>query len=490
MRKKITLFVVTLFLNVSLFSNALNAEEYRVSSAEQIDKIERSLKPGDTIILQNGTWHNQRIELNAKGAEGAPIVFRAETPGKVILNGDSRLLVKGAYVTVSGLLFKDGALNDKGHVVRLSGDHLRFTQSAIVDYNPESLKIRYFWVSLNGHHHRVDHNFFSGQNHSGVTTVVWLNEGETGHHRIDHNYYGQRPKGDGNGFETIRIGTGKFANLHTFVLVENNVFEETDGEIEIISNKSNYNTYRNNTFINSSGTLTLRQGSYNIVEGNYFLGQFRPNSGGVRVISTDQLIINNHFENLAGRAGGIISVTAGNGVFKADERVLYPRVERSIIVGNNCINNEDPCLHLNAGLGTRQRTLLAKNLLVANNVFYREEAAEPFVIGQKNDSVIWFNNAAAGSETGYYIKDGVDQVSLNLNQVYDQVRRPSVLPPALSCSQIVSLLTKAQWQNVDLLAQRCHRVSNSQSKPVKPLFRNDVGPEWMAVDAVPAVGSH
>ena len=473
MSKYVALILLTFLVDTSY------AEEYRVSSAQQISKIQRFLKPGDTVVLEDGIWHNQRIELKVNGSEEQQIRITAQTPGQVIFNGNSYLSLKGSYAVVSGLMFRDGALKDKGHIIRLNGSHLRLTQSAIIDYNPDSIKTRYFWVSLAGHHHRVDHNFFSGQNHSGVTTVVWLNEGPTGHHRIDNNYYGQRPPGDANGFETIRIGTGKFSHLNTYVLVENNVFEESDGEIEIISNKSNYNVYRNNTFINSAGTLTLRQGSYNVVEGNYFLGQFRKGSGGVRVISTDQLIVNNHFESLAGRAGGIVSVTAGNGMLSAGEKVLYPRVERSVIVGNVCVNNDDPCIDLNASFGSRDRDLLAENLLIANNIFYQESAGEPFVVGKQNDSAIWVNNFINGAKANDQIEQGVERITLKFKNIYPQVNRPSILPKPLSCQQLATMMSEAKWNNIDAILERCKIISNTQSNPVKPLFREDVGPDWM-----------
>ena len=64
------------------------------------------------------------------------------------------------------------------------------------------------------------------------------------------------------------------------VTVEHNLFEECDGEIEIISNKSGKNTFRHNTFRRSSGTLTLRHGNWAEVYGNYFLGEGRAEAGG------------------------------------------------------------------------------------------------------------------------------------------------------------------------------------------------------------------
>jgi poly(beta-D-mannuronate) lyase len=43
-------------------------------------------------------------------------------------------------------------------------------------------------------------------------------------------------------------------------VVEHNLFQECNGEIEIVSSKSCENTYRYNTFLNCEGAVTLRHG--------------------------------------------------------------------------------------------------------------------------------------------------------------------------------------------------------------------------------------
>ena len=483
-----TKFSIWIVLITSLvITNTTIAKEYIVSSAKALKRVERSLSPGDVVILRNGDWHNQQVKLTANGQAEQPIYLKAETAGQVKLTGNSSLSIKGSSIIVSGLLFADGALNkNKNHVISLEGNHHRLTESAIINYNPQSIDKRYFWVSLTGNNHRVDHNFFSGQNHSGVTNVVWLKGDNPGHHKIDNNYYGQRPKGNGNGFETIRVGTGKYSHINSHVVVEHNVFEESDGEIETISNKSNYNIYRNNTFVNSSGTLTLRQGQYNIVEGNYFLGQHRKGSGGVRIISKNQLVINNHFENLAGRAEGIISITSGNGLLSDDERPLYPQVENAVIAGNVCINTKGPCITLNAGLGKRKRTLLAKNVLIANNTFHRDTSNERFITGKTNDSIIWSGNWSSHANIGYHT-DGIVEKKLSLDNDLDGVNKLSPAPEVFTCDDLESLLSNKNWANFIALKQRClssntgsiNSVNSDKQTLSTPKFRTDVGPAWL-----------
>ncbi len=71
-------------------------------------------------------------------------------------------------------------------------------------------------------------------------------------------------------------------------IVENNVFDRCDGEVEIISNKSNGNIYRGNLFLRSRGALTLRHGDDTLVEGNVFRGDGKDFTGGIRVINRNQ----------------------------------------------------------------------------------------------------------------------------------------------------------------------------------------------------------
>ena len=158
----------------------------------------------------------------------------------------------------------------------------------------------------------MDHCRFVGQNHSGCTVTVWL-DGKPTHHRIDHNHLADRPADpdDGNGFETMRLGTSKQGDTKAFVTVENNLFERCDGEIEIISNKSCDNVFRGNTFRACAGTLTLRHGHRATIANNVFLGEGKKGSGGVRIIGEGHQITGNYIADVDDRASGAFSIAAG-----------------------------------------------------------------------------------------------------------------------------------------------------------------------------------
>lgn len=471
-RKPSLLSVLLVFLVVP----SIDAKEYLAATVDDIHDAMRRADPGDVVILRNGRWNDATITLEGNGNAQQPILVKAEQPGKVILTGNSSLSVNGSYITISGLLFTDGYLQ-KGHVIKLNGHHQRLTNSAIIAYNPPNIDTRYFWVSLTGREHRVDHNRFTGQNHSGVTTVVWLKGDSPGYHQIDSNYYGQRAKGNGNGFETIRIGTGANSTVNAHVLVEKNLFEALDGEMEIISNKSNDNTYRHNTFLRSAGTLTLRQGKRCVVDGNFFLGEGKKGTGGIRVIGEQHLIVNNYIEGTTGRANGAISVNAGTARFSSEKHTAYPQVRDVVVAFNTVVNNSGAALMLEDGLGTKNRKLLPEHLEVVNNIFYNTVSKKALISGSVNTNIQWTDNLTHGASLGYPNKQGFIDVDPQFKRDGKLLRPQNKQQLQVSASLgFLALNSDANGQTTIDDNQR-----DQLSEPGdlnRPLSQTDVGPSW------------
>jgi len=234
-----------------------------VKDQEEFERAVGSAKPGDTITLANGTWEDFEILFTGQGEEDNPIKLMAETPGEVILSGQSNLRLAGQYLEVSGLVFKDG-YTPTSEVIsfRQNNENLaynsRVTEIVIDNYNqPERYEVD-FWVMMYGKNNRFDHNHLVGKRNKGVTMAVRMNteDSRENYHRIDHNYFGPRPILGSNGGETLRIGTSHHSRKDSFTTVENNYFDRCDGELEIISSKSGKNKILNNTFFESRGTLT------------------------------------------------------------------------------------------------------------------------------------------------------------------------------------------------------------------------------------------
>jgi poly(beta-D-mannuronate) lyase len=472
------------------------AAEYMVSNASQIAALRTTVQPGDTLVMSDGVWTNQRIDFSGFGSTAQPITLRPQTPGGVVLNGNSKIRISGDWLVVDGLKFDAGALVADDHVVEFRGQNgeatnSRFTNSAIINYNPTDVDTRYFWVSLYGQNNRVDHNRFEGQNHSGVTVTVWRDNGVSDHHLIDGNHFVDRPAPDNpsdpNGFETIRIGTSDDSLSDSYTVVENNLFERLDGEIEIISNKSGHNTYRYNTFRESAGTLTLRHGNDTRVESNFFLGDNKSNSGAIRVIGERQTIVNNYIASVDDRAGGAISISAAvpNSPLSG-----YYQVKDATIAHNTIINTSGVMLTFDDGLGSSGRTLLAENVTVANNIF---RSSGPAIFeGNEGANWTWEGNIAFGGNLGPKSGDAgitvVDpQLQLDANNVW---RLGSNSPARDSSVGIYSTFINDDFDGQPRIGLFDVGADEYSTATIvrKPLSAGDVGPTWL-LDENPPGGS-
>ena len=116
------------------------------------------------------------------------------------------------------------------------------------------------------------------------------------------------------------------------VLLSIILFEDCDGENELISVKASRVTVRYNTIRNCPAQFTLRHGNFNQVYGNYFI-----NTPGLRIFGDDHLIHSNHFENCS------IGINIGNGGAEvADGAPLtsHDRPDRVLIAFNTLVNNK------------------------------------------------------------------------------------------------------------------------------------------------------
>jgi poly(beta-D-mannuronate) lyase len=390
-------FMLALGLAFSLFSEAEAGSAF-IRDAEQFEKYVLRMSPGDTLLLQSGEdeWRDVNLVFEGEGEPGKPIVLAAQRPGQTIFTGQSRLRVLGKHLVVSGLVFRDGSLQGGSVIAIGSGrgetaQDCRLTDTAIINYNPKDRKVNYKWVSVYGVRNRVDHCRFEGQDHTGQSLVVWLGAEPNGH-RIDHNYFAGRPELGWNGGETLRIGTSGRSMNNSNTLVEENLFENCDGEAEIISVKSCGNIIRRNLFLSSSGALTLRHGNRNRVEGNWFVGNGKKRAGGVRVIGEDHTIVNNHFEGLTGR-GGRSTLSVMHGVSEAPLN-SYWQVKRALIAYNtilDCASSFD----IGFGAGGRGRTLPPEAVVIRGNLV-RSASGKGITVRDEQADVRWSENVWVG----------------------------------------------------------------------------------------------
>ncbi|GIV31069.1 MAG: hypothetical protein KatS3mg029_0420 [Saprospiraceae bacterium] len=373
-------FSLLLILGLVLFG--CSEKKVLVHNVEEFNKAVKKAKPGDRIVLANGVWRNAELVFEGKGEKDNPIVLTVEEKGKVTLEGQSYLEMAGEYLHVEGLVFKNGYTPTSEVISFKKGknelcNNCRVTECVIDNYNnPERFESDY-WVGIYGKNNRFDHNYLVGKRNLGVTLAVRLNteESRENHHQIDHNYFGHRPILGSNGGETLRIGTSHYSLTNSNTIVEYNYFDRCNGEHEIISNKSCQNIYRYNTFYECQGTLTMRHGNETLVEGNYFFGNGKSNTGGIRIINEKQKVINNYCEGLTGyRFRGALVIM--NGVPNSPLN-RYFQVKDSEASNNSFIN----CDYIQFCAGSdAERSAVPVNTVVSNNIFYNEAKDDIFTV--------------------------------------------------------------------------------------------------------------
>ncbi len=449
------------------------AAEYRVAGADEIAHLGTTLRPGDVLVMADGTWKDQAIDFQAQGTAEKPITLRAETPGKVILTGQSALKIDGEHLVVSGLSFNNAT--SAGDTVRLAGRHCRLTETAIVGCTSK------FFAHLFGAENRLDHCYLADKTSDSPTLQIEA-EGEPNHHRIDHNHFGPRPPLGRNGGETIRVGYSGQSMRESATLVERNLFDRCDGELEIISSKSCGNIYRANTFLDCAGMFTLRHGNRCLVEGNFFQGHHKRGSGGIRVIGEDHIVVNNYVDGV--QQGGF-RITAGIPDSPLDG---YYRARNVLIAFNTVVDSLGPAIELDAGFGSSRRSLRPENITIANNLFSLPEGGV-LLKGTEGDGFRWMGNLVSlAPDTPQH--SGLRRVELQLSRAQDGLWRPLADSPARGAAEgiFASIATDIDGQTrAGRLDSGCDQAADG---PVtnRPLTAADVGASWRERGAGSASG--
>ncbi len=415
-----------------------------VTTVEEFNVAVSNARPGSVITLASGVWTDAELVFEGNGTEEQPITLTVEEKGAVTLEGSSNLQIAGEYLHVEGLVFVNGHTPTNSVISfrknrREMASHCRLTECVIDNYNNPERQVQDYWITIYGKNNRVDHNHITGKKNLGVTMIVGLDtEGSrANNHRIDHNYFGPRPTYGNNGGETLRIGTSHHALENSNTVVASNYFDRCNGEHEIISNKSCQNTFRYNTFFECTGTLTMRHGNETLVDGNVFIGNGKPSTGGVRVINESQTVINNYHSGLTGyRFRGAFVMM--NGVPDSPPNRYVPVINST--VSNNTFVN---CDHIQLGAGSdTERSMPPKSSTISDNVFYHDSGTKLFTVYDDISGITFSNNLLSenlepGNIPGFQKADIrlVEDDRGFLIPVSDKIRTPITISPEIATKE-------------------------------------------------------
>jgi poly(beta-D-mannuronate) lyase len=297
--QSISMFV--LFL--ALISCQQKINKIVVKDIKEYNLAVENAKPGDVIALKNGIWNDVELVLKGKGTEANPITLTVEEKGKVTIEGKSNLVLGGEFLIVDGLHFKNGYTPTETVIkFRIDSENIannsKVTNTVIENFTQLDRDATDHWIEFWGRNNELSRSYIAGKSNFGPTIMVMLkgNEHINNHHQIINNHFGPRPRKGGPHGETLQIGDSGTSMSPSYTNVSNNFFERCNGEVEIISSKSNYNQFKNNVFFESEGSLVLRHGNYATIDGNIFIGNDNSSFiGGIRVINTGHWIADNYF---------------------------------------------------------------------------------------------------------------------------------------------------------------------------------------------------
>ncbi len=155
-----------------------------VSNITEFEEAVENIQPGETIVLKNGVWEDVELRFKGIGTEGEPITLTAETPGEVVISGESNLAFSGEYLVISGLVFKNGYTPTSEVISFKTGkselaNNSRVTNIVIDNFtNPERFDSD-TWVAIYGKNNRFDHNSLIGKGNRGVSLAVKLSTEES-----------------------------------------------------------------------------------------------------------------------------------------------------------------------------------------------------------------------------------------------------------------------------------------------------------------------
>lgn len=356
----------------------------------------------------------------------AQVLIRAESVGSITL--ETAAISNSQNITLQGFVLgpNDAStllkiVNSKNiKVLRNTFDHKDITDgqtSVVLTESSEEISIAY--------NEFLDKNIVvedeDGQINSGSYIKFQYDddtETMTTNAHIHHNYFknivpyvkegNTTPEGDSDR-EAIVFGDSGSQDVETNHLIEYNLFEDTDGENEIMTVKTSNNTFSNNTFLNSMGSLSFRLGHDNKAENNYFYGTGNSTlvtdanyeTGGIRVYGANHTVSNNYMENLSGTSWRSPILIDSGDVSDSSNGNSHEAPTNVTVTDNTLVNN------LGGGIfiGRDNYTIVPKDITISDNLVTGSEGSL-FNNYANDDSNTWSGNQSYATGSAVDNEDG------------------------------------------------------------------------------------
>ncbi len=342
------------------------------------------IKAGDVLIIKSGDYGSERITFANSGTRKAPIVVKAEEPGKVVLRnghigltGRHHIVIEGlrfvkhkggsaigigdpaSYIKIGKCIFEDGVGANGITVWGHSGGkvelvhHLEFYENQFIDTNDGHDQD--YGLSLNyGMYAYVHNNYIFGRGHQTISfkRMFWYGISENNvfdSHLLTGQYIGQN------------LDKGSEDNTSRYIIVQGNVFRPAKGyraktpiwcaNVEYAVIRYNYMEGLESVDGGWGAGIHLSDGEKGYVPGNpthvLIYGNVMRRIGGttrnpaIRVLAkcTDVRVFNNTFAYCRRGIGSESpeKVRFVNNIFYKYERMVYEPKIQNFVFEYNCI---------------------------------------------------------------------------------------------------------------------------------------------------------
>lgn len=481
-----------IYLALLMASPSIIAATYSINTVEDLMNKISVLKCGDTVNLNSGQFKDVNFKLSQKCDKTSPIAIKAKEPGSVSMTGNTNIELAGEYTSLEGLHFEKGTRTKRADLITLSGNYNTISNSKFTAID----KADGVWIQLNGTYNNVLNSEFTGKKSLASYINVDVSADEPSYHRVAYNYF-SRPLLGSNGGSASRVGHGSMHDFNARVIFEYNLFEQEDGESEIISAKSSENIFRYNTFKNSKGHLSLRQGNRSLVYDNYFLGENKSKQNGLYVRGEDHVIYNNYFSGLTPhkKKTDFGTISFGAATNKPDPKRAklgvnpyhFPLTKNILFANNTIVNSTSSAITLGSQYSLkdkRNRTRLPESINVINNAVINAPMTVT-KIGPINNLKIKGNvyKNAMNEVDGFSHAGQIETVNVTnkeLIQIITSGQNDNL------AHQITGLKLDLSWNENQNIIQRMKEnknigfkvPQNSKGEKIKPLTKSDVGVSW------------
>jgi poly(beta-D-mannuronate) lyase len=454
-----------------------------VNTVQDINGRIAAAKPGDSIVIPDGEYRDIRIIANVSGKANAIITIKPQSPGKVIITGQSQIRITGKFVEVRGILFKEVQSDQEAVLFTGATDCILSDCAFIRCGNPKSTFSKIVFIQNASKRNTISRCFFTESISMSISIKASNTNEGTGNtdNTISRNYFSNITRLSDNGQEPVQLGQDQatFGDMSLRTIVEYNLFEHTDGDSEIISNKSSDNVIRYNTFRDCKAELMLRGGSRVRVEGNFIFNCYT----GINIHGDNHTIINNYIEN----CGNGIRLDASQyttGTFvNRKESGTYQTASSCLIANNTIVNCKANGLYFSHFIGTVHEGNLKDKKPYSNsfinNIIYNPKASAIKDSGSIDfiykNNIIWPADKLSASvdSTGFIILDPLLVQS-------SSILRPAQNSPAVKSGlKIEGLLI--DFEN-DKRSEKPDIGCDEKGKNAflnHPLSPSEVGPGWM-----------